>query len=142
MNLGKPASPYELPLVQGLDRPLTSEPRPYPSFRTQALTIAVTSLATKLDIMLTEEADQSLVARTAENMASAGYLVCFQGLVSTIGKEQVSGKGQQGWDKRGVGKAGQWFLGHTRKQGLVSTIGKSRSVASDGVSKACKVGQE
>ncbi len=53
----------------------------------QALGIATTSLATKLDIMLTEDADQSLVTRTAENMTKAGFLVCFQGLVSTIGKE-------------------------------------------------------
>lgn len=56
----------------------------------QALTIAVTSLVTKLDIMLTDDADQSRSARAAANMVQAGYLVCFQGLVSTIGKEQVS----------------------------------------------------
>lgn len=57
----------------------------------QALTIAVTSLVSKLDIMLTPDADKTVVERCATNMAKAGFLVCFQGLVSTIGKEQVSG---------------------------------------------------
>jgi hypothetical protein len=58
----------------------------------QALGIATTSLATKLDIMITEEADQALVARTAQSMVKGGFLVCFQGLISTIGKEHVSGR--------------------------------------------------
>ncbi|GAB5033193.1 inositol bisphosphate 4- [Nannochloropsis oceanica] len=54
----------------------------------QALGIATTSLATKLDIMLTEDANPSLIIRTAENMTKVGFLVCFQGLISTIGKER------------------------------------------------------
>lgn len=53
----------------------------------QALGIATTSIATKLDIMLAEDADLTLSARTAENMCRAGFLICFQGLISTIGKE-------------------------------------------------------
>ena len=56
----------------------------------QALTVAATSLATKLDVMLTEDADHSLTNRTADNILKGGFLVCFQGLVSTIGKEMVS----------------------------------------------------
>lgn len=51
--------------------------------------MAATSLATKLDIMLTEDADPTLVARTAQSMVKGGFLVCFQGLISTIGKEHV-----------------------------------------------------
>ncbi len=53
----------------------------------QALGVATTSLAAKLDIMLTEDADQALVAHTAQSMVKGGFLVCFQGLISTIGKE-------------------------------------------------------
>jgi len=56
----------------------------------QALSIALTSLAIKLDIMLTEDADKELVNRTARNIACAGFLVVFQGLISTYGKEHVS----------------------------------------------------
>jgi hypothetical protein len=61
----------------------------------QALTIAVTSLVSKLDIMLTPDADQSVVQRCAVNLTKAGFLVCFQGLVSTIGKEQVRQAGSK-----------------------------------------------
>ena len=52
--------------------------------------MVLTSLATKLDIMLTEDADKELVNRTARNIARTGFLVVYQGLVSTYGKEHVS----------------------------------------------------
>ena len=69
--------------------PSSSKFTPHVVTTKQALGVAATSLAAKLDIMLTEDADPTLAARTAHSMVKGGFLVCFQGLISTIGKEHV-----------------------------------------------------